>query len=331
MVLVFGDINIDVSGRLIESPRIGHDCLASELELHLGGVGANTAVAFSRWGMNPRLVASTGNDPFAELALQRLADAGVDTSFVQRTNTATGLMFLAISPEGERTIFGSRGANARAHRTEHVLAALKGAQALHLVGYDFLAAPAAELGDALLAKAKEKGLLTSLDVGSAPSRDLRDKMLALARQVDILFATRDEAEALTGRTGAAAALEALEAAGAKQVVLKLGAQGGLLRLNGKLEQAPCFAVQALDTTGSGDAFSAAFISARLRGLPDDAAALLATAAGAAAAQVVGAGERMPRMEAVLELMRNASLNERWSTIRDTALATIAQKSAAAET
>lgn len=328
MVLVFGDINIDVSGRLLEPLRAGHDCLAAELQMQLGGVGANTAVAFSRWGMAPRLVASTGNDPFAEMALQRLADSGVDTSFVQRTDAPTGLMLLAISPEGERTIFGSRGANARAHRNERALEALDGAEALHLVGYDFIAASAAELGDALLARAQEKRLLTSLDVGSAPSRDLRDKMLALARQVDILFATRDEAEALTGQSGAAAALEALEAAGAKQVVLKLGAEGGLLRLNGKLEQVPSFAVQAVDSTGSGDAFSAAFVSARLRGLPDDAAALLATAAGAACAQVVGAGERMPRRESVLELMRTASLPESWSAIRDSALATLAPKSAA---
>ncbi|MGH9580310.1 MAG: carbohydrate kinase family protein, partial [Terriglobales bacterium] len=112
MILVLGDINVDVSARLEAPFRLGSDCLAASLAVHLGGVGANTATALARLGVPARLLAGVGRDPFGEVALERLRQEGVDLTFVQRPEAAmTGLMFIAIAPDGQRTILGSRSAN----------------------------------------------------------------------------------------------------------------------------------------------------------------------------------------------------------------------------
>lgn len=315
-VVVLGDINVDVFARIGGFPKPGEDCLAPELELHCGGVGANTALALARWGVRVRLVGRTGRDCFGELALNFLRRQQVDASFVQQTDQAmTGLMFIAVSPDGQRTIFGSRGANAEFCAASANAPCLQGAKALYLVGYNFLTTSVAEVAEQLLEQARRQGALVSLDVGMAPSRQVPEKILQVARKVDILFVGQDEASALTGKQDAWEALAALEACTAGEVVLKRGEKGSLLLEDSTVQEIPSFPVTAADTTGAGDAFAAAFLRARLYGWPRPEAALLANAAGAAAASVVGAGEAIPTPLQIARLIGASRLDARWDPTR----------------
>ncbi len=196
-VVVLGDINIDILARIETFPTPGEDCLAPALELHCGGVGANTALALAKWGLPVRLLGCIGRDGFGELALRFLRGEHVDVSRIQRTDRAvTGLMFIAVGADGQRTIFGSRGANAEVTRKGE-LRHLEGAQAAHLVGYSFLSPSVAEVTERVLRKAHQRRRLVSLDVGMAPSRQIPQKILQLAGKVDILFVGLSEATALT--------------------------------------------------------------------------------------------------------------------------------------
>ena len=98
-------------------------------------------------------------------------------------------------------------------------------------------------------------------------------------------------------------------------MLKLGKRGCLFQENDALREAPSFSVEATDTTGAGDAFAATFLWARLRGWSKAEGALLANAAGAAAACVVGAGEAMPAPQQVLRVLRAARLDAEWDPVR----------------
>ncbi len=316
MIVVLGDINVDLSARLEAPPRLGSDCLAPELGLHLGGVGANTAVALTRLGLPVRLLACAGSDWFGELALERLAREGVDLSFVQRTADAlTGLMFIAIAPDGQRTILGSRSANLRLRYEPGMARALDGARALHLMGYSLMAPSLEETATALLRAARERGLPVSVDAGAAPSHQIPEKVIGLGAKSDLFFANREEAAALTGKDDARAALEALEQAGVRQVILKMGESGCLLRQGSELVEVPPFPVRAVDTTGSGDSFTAAFLNARLEGWPDAECALLGNAAGAAAAEVVGAADGMPDRSRLRAIISQTPLPGPWEDVR----------------
>jgi len=325
-VVVLGDINVDVIACIGGFPRPGEDCLAPELQLHCGGVGANTALALARWGLPVRLVGRVGHDSFGELALGFLRRQRVDVSCVEQTHEAmTGLMFIAVSPDGQRTIFGSRGANAQLSAPSANASCLEGARALCLVGYNFLTTSVAEAAESLLEQARRRGAVVSLDVGMAPSRQVPEKILQVARKVDILFVGQDEASALTGKQDAFQALAALEVCAGGEVALKLGGEGSLLLENGAVQQVPSFQVTPADTTGAGDAYAAAFLRAQLHGWPRTEAALLATAAGAAAASVVGAGEGMPAPAQIARLLRESRLDARWDPVRARALERLKQE------
>ena len=314
-VVVLGDINIDILARIERLPEPGEDCLAPELELHCGGVGGNTAVALARWGLPVRLLGCIGRDAFGDLALGFLRGEQIDLSWVQRTDRAmTGVMFIAVSADGQRTIFGSRGANTEAPPVGDA-DCLEGAQAVHLVGYNFLSGPVAEVAEHVLKEARRRHRQVSLDVGMAPSRQIPQKILQVAGKVDILFVGLSEAAALTGKSDKSGAFEALRACGVREAALKLGERGCLFQEDDALREAPSFSVEATDTTGAGDAFAAAFLWARLRGWSKAEGALLANAAGAAAACVVGAGEAMPAPQQVLRVLRAARLDAEWDPVR----------------
>lgn len=315
-MVVFGDINVDIFARVDTFAGLGGDYLVPALELHCGGVGANTALALARWGVRVRLLGATGRDWFSEFALGHLRRQRVDVSGVRNTSRAlTGIMFTVIGREGERTFFGSRGANADFRASFLNPRWRRGMQALHLVGYDFLSRSAARAARHLLADARRRGMKVSLDVGLAPAGEIPRTILQVARRVDILFVSRGEATALTGERDTIRATRTLEGSGAGRVIVKLGDAGCLFRGNGRLRNAPAFPVAAADTTGCGDAFTGAYLRAWYAGWPAEEAALLANASGAAAAAVLGGGEGMPEPRQVLRRLSQHRLKSGWEQVR----------------
>jgi ribokinase len=319
-IVVLGDINIDVLGAVERWPQPGDDCLAPHLELHVGGVAANCAIALSRWGLRPRLVGCVGQDEFGKFLRRSLRAHGLEVHWVQNTTAAmTGLVYINVTPDGQRTFFGSRGANMTVRKPQRPHALFHRATALHLAGYNFLT-PVIEATARYLHKSlRDRGALVSLDVGPEPSRQIPRKILRVASQVDILFANAAESFALTKERDPRRALRSLQNAGAKDVILKLGKDGCLIFDEGVVKKVPAFSVNAVDSTGAGDAFVAAFLQARLREWPHAEAALVANAAGAAATKLMGAGENTPRLRDVVRVLRYPLASPEWNAVRSDVL------------
>jgi len=313
--LILGDINVDILCPVGDFAGLGHDYLIPALELHPGGVAANTALALARWGMPVRLLGAVGRDRLGDFMLERLRRNGVEVRLVQRHSALTGLMMTVVTRSGQRTFFGSRGANSYVRPPAQPRSWLRGVGALHLMGYNFLSRSTGTTARRLLREARRQRIPVSFDIGMGAARQVPQTILRALPRVDILMLSQDEARLVTGIRNPRQALQALEARGTKQVLLKLGARGCLFRQEGKLKTAPGFRVAAVDTTGCGDAFTAAFLWARRRGWPVEEAVLLANAAGAVAATVVGAGELAPRPERILELARRSRLASAWEAVR----------------
>jgi len=303
-ILVLGDVNVDIIARVKSFPEPGEECLAPCLELHCGGVGANYAFALRQWSISPRLVACIGQDDFAALLLRTLASHGVDVSNIQRTSTTvTGLLYINVTPDGQRTFFGSRGANRLLNYLPGAYPMLNRAMTVSMMGYSFLD-PGPE--------ATAKQLLKAVHARGG-------WVLQIMKQVDLLFVSSDEAAVLTDVRDPRRSFHQLKKAGARSVVMKMGKRGCLILHEGKLCHVPSFAVRTVDTTGAGDAFAAAFLQARLRGWPHIEAALAANAAGAAAAATEGAGENMPTLRQITHIVRTHRLKQPWDTIRSRVL------------
>jgi ribokinase len=315
-LLVFGDVNIDMIGRVDEWPAPGGECLCPQLEMQCGGVGANCALAMEPWGINVRLLGCVGQDRFGDLLLDALRKTGVDTRGVQRGSRAlTGILYINVTRDGQRTFFGSRGAN-QFMGPLHVPAGwLLSSTAAHLVGYSFLNPGPEKMARQILRQFRSRGKRVSLDVGMEPSKRIPEKILRLLPQVDLLFVSSDEAAVLTGQSNARKSFLQFQRAGAKEIVMKLGKRGCLISGGGLLREVPSFAVRAVDSTGAGDAFTAAFLQARMRGWSTLEAALAANAAGAAAASRVGAGTMLSDVAGTLRLLRTQRLKGTWEKIR----------------
>ena len=314
---MLGDINADIIGRVKSWPEPGQECLAERLELHCGGVGANCALSLRRWGVSVQLIGCVGKDYFGGFLLKTLAAGGVNVRSVRRTGKAmTGMLYINVTPDGQRTFFGSRGANQLVRCLgQRESSLLERARAASLMGYSFLDKGGEAAAQQIIAAVHRKNGWVALDAGMEPSKKIPEKLLRLARTVDLLFVSNEEATTLTGYRKPEKAFNSLLNLAIPDVVMKLGKRGCLIVDDGTVRQVPSFAVRAVDSTGAGDAFTAAFLQGRLRGWRTDEAALSANAAGAAAAGVVGAGERLPTLQQIVRVLRAQRLKKPWDAVR----------------
>ncbi|MGJ7440894.1 ribokinase [Aquipuribacter sp. MA13-6] len=151
------------------------------------------------------------------------------------------------------------------------------------------------------ALAREHGRTVVLTAAPAPGR--ATDVAALLDLVDLLVVNEHEAAALASERDHVSAARAL-AAGARDVVVTLGARGALLvDRDGTVTPVPAPRVEAVDTTGAGDAFVGALAAATALGAPLPEALRRACAAGALAVQLHGAVPSLPTRAAVDALLR----------------------------
>jgi sugar/nucleoside kinase (ribokinase family) len=296
-VLVIGDANADASAALERFPREGDDAAIRALGWGSGGAAVNVATAIALLGMSARLLARIGNDPAGAVALSAALGAGVDLDCIQRDHAqSTGLCFAAVSPGGERTFFSHRGAN-RALELPPPGDLFHGVRWVHVAGHALLEDRQRETALALVQEASARGVPISLDLCLPLVRAHHADVLDLSPRLAVLFANELELEAVSSRGTADsidAGIFALEEAGAPLVAAKLGARGSALSARGTRRLVlPALPVVARDTTGSGDAYVAGFVFARLSGAPPEVCGRFGNALGAFVATRPGAAAALP--------------------------------------
>jgi ribokinase len=302
-VVALGDINVDIIAHFPSYPAKGQDALASSTEFHCGGSAANTARALAWMGLEVSLISRVGPDPLASRLLDQLAEAGVSPTGLQRDPAApTGLMYIVVTPDGERTMLGHRGANVWTDPSQVREEDICTSRLLHLSGYALLADPQRSAALLALEMACRHDLIVSLDPGMSVPQAALEEMRALLPVIDVLLPNLPEAQRLAGLTAPEECARWLLASGARVVALKLGEAGCLVCRGAEALWVPGFSIEAHDTTGAGDYFAAGVIAGFLRGLDWHSSAVLANVMGALAATQAGAGTSMPRAREVLDLL-----------------------------
>lgn len=302
-IAVLGDINIDVLLPIETYPQPGGEAVARHALTSLGGSAANTAVVLARLGCQVSLIGRVGKDVWGEIVLEALAGLGVDLAGIQRDQqAATGMMFTLVTPDGERTMFGHRGANTRTDPALITEKSFHGNDWLHLSGYALLESPQKEAARRAVVFANRMRLPISLDTAYLPALTMPQELKPLLNQLALCILGREEAEALTGTEKPKRAAQLLIESGIRALGLKLGAQGCLVADSQSVWEIPPFPARAVDTTGAGDAFSAGLIYGLLNGLSLPAAGVIANGLGSLAVQTLGAGDALPGREEVRKLL-----------------------------
>lgn len=296
-LLVVGSANADLVVGVDRRPAPGETVLGSDLAVHPGGKGANQAVAAARLGARTALLARVGDDAHGRLLLESQRSAGVDTTGVLVGGAPTGVALITVDPSGDNSIVVSPGANARL-TPEDIRAAGPLLRAARVVSVQ-LEIPL----DTVAETARSLPSGTRLVLNPSPPAPLPAEVLAAC---DPLVVNEHEARFILGPEAGATPeswARALTALGPRSVVITLGAGGALTAdtRTGDRVRVPSPAVDALDTTGAGDAFTAA-LAWRL-GLGEELpeAAAFAVRVGAAAVTKEGAQASFPTAEEVSAL------------------------------
>jgi len=279
MIHVVGNAAIDTVIRVDRFPQPGETIVARSVADDLGGKGANQAIVVARCGQDVRLVAAVGADAAGDRIRRNLEAEGVRTDGMRTWPGATDRCVIYVDNGGENTIVSLIDA---ASKFDPIAA--KGMEREVAPG-DWMTLQGnlrASVTMACLALAKRSGATTALN--PSPIYPAADYDWSL---VDLVVLNRGEAVALGVRSDPIQAARALLAAGAKVVVLTLGAEGAIfLSARDTLHvQAP--RTTAVDSTGAGDVFCAVIVAARAAGRGWTEA--LALAARAAAICVSRAG------------------------------------------
>jgi len=291
-VVVVGDLMVDVVARMAAPLAVGSDTPA-RVRSRPGGAGANVAAWLAVAGAPVTLVARAGDDDAARGAVARLARHGVTPAVAADPSLPTGTCVVLVAPGGERSMLPDAGANAALAPADLPDGAFARGAHLHLTGYPLLrdGPPRAAALEALR-RARAVGMTVSLDPSSAAPLEAfgPGRFLALGGEVDLLLPNRDEALTLAGASDPHAAGRAL-CAHAREVVVTLGADGAVWTDGRATAEAPAAGTAPVaDTTGAGDAFTAGFLAAWLRGAPPREALVAANALAARAIAVASADD-----------------------------------------
>jgi ribokinase len=295
-LLVVGSANADLVIGVERRPGAGETVLGSDLAIHPGGKGANQAVAAARLGARTALLARVGDDAHGRLLLDSQRAAGVDTAGVLVGGAPTGVALITVDPSGDNSIVVSPGANGRL-TPDDVRAASALLAASQVVSVQ-LEIPLETVVEVV------RGLRpgTRFVLNPSPPRELPPDVLAAC---DPLIVNEHEARVVLGADAGETPeqwAEALLALGPRSVVVTLGEEGALVAdATGTVARVPSMKVNAVDTTGAGDSFTAA-LAWRLgagESLADSAA--YAARVGAVAVTREGAQASFPTAEEVAAL------------------------------
>src|SRR6266700_7712258 len=255
-IAVVGRANVDLTTFNDVFPRPGETIFGKKFDLGFGGKGANQAVAARLCGAQVGMVAKVGSDLFGPATIRNFESQGIDATHVRiAEGVSSGVAPIFVDPSGQNRIIVVKGANDTLS-PEDVDAAAPLLRKADTIVMQF-EVPLRTVYHAVRF-AKANGVRCILN--PAPAQPVDFKEVAAA---DYFIPNESEAEVISGMPVTSIA-EAKKCAqfllqqGMRRVVITLGERGCLLAGPVEVELIPAFKVQAVDTTGAGDAFIGSF-------------------------------------------------------------------------
>ena len=289
-VLCVGHACFDMVFAVGHHPAVDEKAVASSLVTCGGGPAANAAVGVSRLGLCSAFCGYLGKDLFGQRCMAEFASAEVDTGLTATGIYPTPLSAILVKPDGRRTVINHRGDTPDLVQLPANGSALR-ARVLLMDGHQ----PQVSL---LLTETLGNTAVTVLDAGS-----LHHGTRLLMERVDHLVASQNFARQYSGLTNDQRALDCL-AEVCPSVVITRGEKGLVWkRKNAVSGSMPAFDIAAVDTTGAGDAFHAAFAAGIAWGFSWQHLLHFSCAVGALACLKQGARPALPSNSQVIDFLK----------------------------
>lgn len=296
-ITVFGSFVVDLMARTPSLPIPGETVKGSMFKMGAGGKGFNQCVAAHKAGADVIMCTKLGRDTFADVALNTMAQLNMPKDYIFTDNDlATGIALILVdenSAQNEIVIVSGACGNItdadiakvtpRILESEYVLLQLEVNQ---------------DANEKVAKIAKDAGV--KVIVNTAPYQPVTDSFLAGSY---LVTPNEVEAELMTGvhvedLASASKAAAVFRAKGVENVLITLGGKGVFVSSEGREEIIPAYHVDAVDTTGAGDAFNGGLLAALAEGKPLWEAAAFANALAALSVQKLGTTPSMPLREEI---------------------------------
>ena len=269
--------------------------------LNVGGEAVNEAIAASKLGMKTGILCALGNDDAGQIVKQALQHYGVETGLI-RVSEQTPVTTMFVNEDGSRKSITNEAHKYNFH-PEKYAAQFTNAKAVILGSLFRAPFDDSEIILEVLTHARNAGQLVFADTKLPNFRkltlkDLRDSLPL----VDYITPNEDEAKYFSGETEPEKMADVFLQYGVKNVIIKLGSKGCYLKNNREEYRLPAYNINAVEATGAGDNFAAAFASEILRNADNRDALCFANACGAICTTAVGAATALKNREQVLNWM-----------------------------
>jgi ribokinase len=302
-IVVVGSANVDLTTFNDRFPRAGETIFGRDFNLGFGGKGTNQAVAARRLGADVHMVARVGDDLFGPATIANLESWGIDSSHVQITpGVSSGVASIFVEESGQNRIIVVKGANDQLTPADvnRALPVIRSADCV-VLQFEIPMETVYHTVDL----ARTHGVACILN--PAPAQPVDFQRIA---SVDYFIPNETEAETIAGlpvrdTSAAEECATFLREQGISRVVVTLGEQGAVFAQGDSSDSlvAP-FPIDALDTTGAGDAFIGSFSVLLAEGRPPREGLSLASLYAAMSTTKVGTHASYPsRVELEAEWRR----------------------------
>ncbi|MEH7130228.1 ribokinase [Neobacillus drentensis] len=300
-VVVVGSYVVDLMSRTPHLPKPGETVLGGPFQMGPGGKGGNQATAAARSGSEVTFVTKLGDDVFGREALKHFTKEDVNIEYIKVTpDQSTGAALIEVDEEGENSIVVALGACGTISEAEVEEAEEKIKEA-DIVLLQLETSIEAVVTTVKLARIHGVPVI----LNPAPYQEFPKEILK-----NVAYITPNETEAfeltgieVTDEGTALTAAQMIHDLGVDSVIITLGGKGAFLYTGGdKGELIPSFTVEAVDTTGAGDAFNGGFAHAISNGYSLKDAMKFANAVAALSVTKIGTAPAMPYKNEVEALL-----------------------------
>jgi sugar/nucleoside kinase (ribokinase family) len=301
----------DVLGRpVVEIPPGQNLALLEEIRITVAGTAAGASVDLAKLGADVHAMGALGQDELGNFVVSTMQRYGIHTEgLVRKRGVQTSATMLPIRPNGERPALHVIGANGEYAYEDIDLAAVSGAQYLHIGGTPLMAKLDGAPMSRVFRHAREHGVVTTYDILAIPRPDLAQLVDVNLPWVDYFMPGLEEAFMITGLQSRRDVIHYYVDRGARHTVFKMGAEGSSIGWveNGSVKELriPTYRVPVVDSTGCGDAYCAGFIVGLSRGWDLERAGRLGSAAGALVVQGLGSDAGIVDFDRTVEFMETA--------------------------
>ena len=304
-----GFITFDALCRPVtQIPPGGGTYFVEELTIAVSGAAGSAVIVAAKHGLRSRAVGGVGVDDMGDWVLMKLARFGIDTTMMARCpGFTTSSSLVTTRPDGARPALHKRGATDGFCIDDAQIDDLLDTRILHVGGVGLMNRMDQGRTEEILAEAKRRGVIVTLDVFASTADDL-PKVARLLPHADYFLPSEEEARALSGLTENRDLAQFLIDRGAACVILTLGADGAFYcHRDGTEFLTPAFQVDVKCTCGCGDCFNGGFATGLVKGLTPQDAISMAQASSAQNATGLGSQAGVKDYDTTLAFMRTTPL------------------------